>query len=194
MSTPVLVLVFLAAALAVGEFLLFGALAEAYRDIRQLRELSGVVDRPTPVDLGAAVGAPASSIGLPDEADSAAAAMALFVDSRCTTCRGIVSNLAGHLPDTVFLTAIAPSPPEAMTWLVQGGGFDLQDPDISSRILIASPDQIRERLGVEITPLAIDIEHGRLVRASTVPSIRQFYNQIPPGYSLPVGGKQGALT
>ena len=42
------------AVLAVGEVRLFGALAEAYRDIRQIREHANVIDKSTPVDLGQA--------------------------------------------------------------------------------------------------------------------------------------------
>lgn len=194
MSTPLVVLLLIVTVLSVGEFLLFGALAEAYRDIRQLREQGGILDRPVPVDLGDAAGAPPSSIGLPATLDTVVAALALYVDHRCTTCRGLMASLAGRLPDGVFLTAIAPSQAEAMKWLVHAGGFDVNDSTVFPRIAIVSPDELRRRLGTEITPLAIDIEHGRLVRASTVPSVRQFYNRLPNGYRLPIHQTQGAPT
>jgi hypothetical protein len=196
MSTPVIVLTLLVVVLGVGEFLLFGALAEAYRDIRQIRETEGILDRPTPVDLGSHAGALASSIGLPSHTDDLTEGLALFVDSRCTTCRAIVSSLAGAVPPNVVLTAIAPSQSEARKWLVHSGGFALPEEDdwTSSRLMIATPEDVQSRLGVLITPLGIAIEHGRLARASTVPSVRAFYKQLSTGIALPNTRPDGALT
>jgi hypothetical protein len=43
-----------------------------------------------------------------------------------------------------------------------------------------SPDEVERHLGQMVpTPLAIEIENGRLVRAKGVPSVRQFYSLVP---------------
>jgi hypothetical protein len=95
------------AVLAVGEFLLFGALAEAYRDIRQIREYANVVDKSTPVGLGQAYNQVPSRVGLHPDLDSAARAVVVYVDKRCGTCRMIVSSLNGGVPRGVWLVVIA---------------------------------------------------------------------------------------
>jgi len=68
------------AVLAIGEFLLFGALAEAYRDIRQIREAAGLLDSPMPVDLAHVAGNSPSSCGLDPALDSATGAVTVFLD------------------------------------------------------------------------------------------------------------------
>lgn len=69
------VLFVIVAVLAIGEFLLFGALAEAYRDIAQLREHSGITDNPAPVDLADARDKLPSSLGLHPDLDATARAI-----------------------------------------------------------------------------------------------------------------------
>ena len=97
----------LVAVLAVGEFLLFGALAEAYRDIRQLREYSGMLDKAAPVDLGQVRDALASDVGLDAALDRAVIATAVLLNDRCGTCRAIVASLNGAIPDGLWLVVIS---------------------------------------------------------------------------------------
>src|SRR5260370_8147931 len=79
------ILISAVAILAIGEFLLFGALAEAYRDIRQIREASGALDKPMPVDLGHLVGRAPRTCGLDANLDSTLRPVALFLSNPCNT-------------------------------------------------------------------------------------------------------------
>lgn len=181
--TPVALL--LIAMLGFGEFLLFGALAEAYRDIRQIRELTGAVDEPVPIGLGPAQDAQPSQMGLHPDLDHAARAMVIFLESRCGTCRLILTSLNGGIPLGVWLVAIGDSPEAAGQWLRESG-FDVTALG-RSNLTAVSADAINAGLGVRVTPLAIEIEHGKLLRARSIPSVRQFYNAIPIAMSLAPG-------
>jgi hypothetical protein len=111
----------LVAVLGAGEFLLFGALAEAYRDIRQLREQGGVVDTPVPVDLGGHLGSLASSVGMVPDLDATSRATVVYVDKRCGTCQMIMASLGGGIPNGLWLAVIASSAAEAYEWLGEAG-------------------------------------------------------------------------
>jgi hypothetical protein len=168
--------------LAIGEFLLFGALAEAYRSIRQIRESSGLLDTPVPVDLGTALHRPPSELGLPPELDSAVHAVVVYLDKRCSTCNVIVDSLSGGLPKGMWLILIAPSTAEALSWFDEVGAR--QGGDAARRVVAMSADEVQRHLGALVTPLAIEIEGGRLTRARTVPSTRQFYALVPATLTL----------
>lgn len=60
----VLVLLVAAAALAVA-VVTGAALVELFRDVEQLRQLSGYIDTPGEVDLPAAMGRPLADLGFP---------------------------------------------------------------------------------------------------------------------------------
>jgi hypothetical protein len=167
--------------LSVGEFLLFGALAEAYRSISQLRAETGMIDTPTPVDMGSNRGRPPSEFGLPNALDDAVRALVLFVDSRCGTCRSIVTSLDGSPPRNVWLVVMDESQEAASQWLSEAGFDVLRLAD--ARVSILPPDDPNP-LGVTITPLALQVENGTLVRATTVPSVRRFYGEIPVPFDL----------
>jgi hypothetical protein len=170
------------ALLAIGEFLLFGAVAEAYRDIRQMREQSGLIDRPMPVELGPVQDQPPSLIGLNPSLDSVVQAVAVYVDSRCGTCQSIVRSLSGGLPEAIWLVVIDESAEKAFAWL-GSSGLD-QDSPAASRVIWASAESVERNLGGVATPLAIDIEHGRLARAKIITSVRQFYALVPATRTL----------
>jgi hypothetical protein len=182
----------LVAVLAVGQFLLFGALAEAYRDIGQLREFAGMIDRAAPVDLGPARDALASSVGLRPDLDSAVKAVVVYVESRCGTCRAIVSSLNGDIPEGIWLMAVADSTDEAYAWLATGG--IRPGSEAARRVMVESPDEVERHLGLLISPLVIEIEHGRLVRAKTIPSVRQFYALTSAAPTVAPEIQKGALA
>jgi hypothetical protein len=178
--------------LAVGEFLLFGALAEAYRDIRQLRDASGVVDSPTPVELGHVMGSKPSDCGLDPALDAAVGAVTVFLERRCSTCDMILRSLNGHIPAGMWLALVTDSADDAVAWL-RGSGMAVEKDDlVRERIMIFSPAQVQRNIGDIMTPLAMEIEHGRLLRAKTVPSVRQFYALIPTILSISKTLEQGA--
>lgn len=160
--------------LTIGEFLLFGALAEAYRDIAQLRELSGMTDRLMPADLGEAYAGRPSEYGLDETLDHIHDGLALFVDTRCGTCRAIVESMKGAVPSGVSMMIMARSPEDAIEWL-QARGFDLVAADGRIRIL---QDDDPNPLNVHVTPLAVRIEDGRIARADNIPSVRRFHGLV----------------
>jgi hypothetical protein len=170
--------------LLVGEFLLFAALAESYRDIAQLRHETGMTDRLGAVELGEAVDATPSAYGLNVALDHASKAIALFVDTRCGTCKLIVESLNGALPLGTDLTLFAESESAGFEWL-GANGFEPARVD-ALPISIVTPGWSNP-LGVDVTPLVIEIEQGKIARAFTIPSVRRFYSLIPnTPYRLPV--------
>jgi hypothetical protein len=171
------VLLLMVAVLAIGEFLLFGALAEAYRDVRQLREFSGALDDSMPVDLGEARDTAPSSNGLSTDLDFAVRAVVVFLDSHCGTCKLIVDSLNGGIPKGIWLVAVAESVEAAHDWLA-ASGIKPSSPAMD-RVTVMLPGEVEQKFGIRITPLAIEIENGRLTRARTVPSIRRFYALVP---------------
>lgn len=183
------ILFVIVAVLAIGEFLLFGALAEAYRSIRQLTDHPAAAGRYVPVDLGDALGKAPSSVGMPAELDAAVSAFIVYIANRCGTCRTIVSSLSGGLPPGVWLAVIAESPAEAFAWLGEGGISE--DSPATQRIAVVTSAVIEEHFGRHITPLAIEIENGRLVRAKTVGSVKQFYSLVPSTLTLAAPEPEG---
>jgi hypothetical protein len=188
-ATPVLFTI--VALLAIGEFLLFGALAEAYRDLKQIREFSGLIDRPMPVELGPMQDQPPSILGLHPGLDSAVQAVAVYLDRRCGTCQSIVRSLNGGIPEGIWLVIIDESVDEAFTWLGDAG-LEKGSP-VASRVMITSPDAVEQQLGGVATPLAIEIEHGRLTRAKIITSIRQFYGLVPATRTLAAQVPEGVI-
>jgi len=165
--TVLLVLVGLLAALL---FLMLGAQVEMFRDVQQLREYAGLIDRPAPVGLGAAAGGRPSGFGLPDALDAALGAVVVVLSDKCATCRSIAAALDGSMPPD-------------LTVVINPGGVPY--PDLvttyrldAQRTLIDHDEAIAGRLGLKITPVGIVIENGRLARATTLPSTRQLYHLL----------------
>lgn len=192
MRMAVPILLFVVSLLAVGEFLLFGALAEAYRDLRQIRENAGLVDKPTPVDMGEVQNKLPSTCGLAPELDSVAQAVVVYLDRRCGTCRMIVDSLSGGLPRGMWLVLVASSKEECLSWFAETG-LDQRN-NHERRVMLMSGDEMQHHLGTVLTPLAIEVENGRLARAVTVPSVRQFYAMVPMALSLATHGHQKVTT
>ena len=189
MATPVLFTI--VALLAIGEFLLFGALAEAYRDLKQIREFSGLIDRPLPVELGPAQDEPPSILGLHPDLDSAVQAVTVYLDRRCGTCQSIVRSLNGGIPEGIWLVIIDESVDQAFAWLGDAG-LEEGSPG-ARRVMVTSPEAVEQQLGGVATPLAIEIEHGRLTRAKIITSIRQFYGLVPATRTLAAQVPEGVI-
>lgn len=168
------------ALLAIGEFLLFGALAEAYRSLRQIRENAGLLDIPSTVDLGSALHRKPSEVGLWADLDSAFHEVVVYLDQRCGTCTLIAADLGGGIPKGMRLVFIASTAAEAATWIEELNIAPANRP----RALAASADEVERQLGGLVTPLAVKIVNGRLASATTIPSVRQFYGAIPAHLAL----------
>jgi hypothetical protein len=161
------VLLVLLSLLAFGLCILLGALVELFNQVQQIRTQLGMVDRATPLDLGAKRDALASTVGLPAVLDDTGDAMVLFLSNRCTTCRAIAHELDGTVPPAVCVAEpVTGDDQEAEAFLQE---FRLD----GGRALVDRQTQIAEQLDLNVTPSAIFIENGRLRRAQTVPSSRQ---------------------
>lgn len=173
MTTVLLVLVI---GFGVIIFIQLGALVEMYGQVQQIRAHLDMFDRSAPLELGAAEGRSASSIGLPHEVDDADTALILFLSNRCETCFQIASALQGGvLPPRLWLVIVA----------VSGDADEFVDRFAlrGERIIVDNDEKITGRLGLNVTPSAVRIEQGRLRSASTVPTVRRLYSLLPtPSY------------
>ena len=84
--------------LALLVFVLAGAVLELNADVRQLREVAGILDRPLVVDIADVADTRPSSHGLPRVLDATASALVLFLSDRCATCHALAEGLRGELP------------------------------------------------------------------------------------------------
>jgi hypothetical protein len=155
--------------LGIVVLLLLGAVVEMYRSIEQLREYGGLIDRPRTMQL-AVKGDRPSTLGVPQEMDSLASALILFLSDKCGTCRSIASKLQAGIPDNVFVI-VDPGVGEDRE---QELSYDL-DPE---KTIIDRTGAISKRAGIDVTPSAIVVENGRISRGSTLPSARQFYTLL----------------
>ena len=160
--------------------LVIAAQVELFRDVAQLREATGVIDRPLPIDLGSALDSSPSRFGLPAALDAQLGGMVLLLSTRCATCRAISHTLGGVVPQGVWILLLAASPAEADEWR---RAYHFSDDRLVWDRPAGNPDSIAERIGVVTTPSALVVERGRLVRAQTVPSTRALFSlldQITP--------------
>jgi hypothetical protein len=163
---------FLAAAvlsLAAATFIAFGVLVEMFDQLKQVRKYLELVDTPTTLDLADRAGKLPSSVALPSRLDQVHRAVVLFLSNKCETCHTIAESLAGiELPNGLWVVLVP----------VTSGKFDdflKRYPLRGDRLLIDDGQVIAARIGLDITPAAVIVEDGRMVRAQTVPTVRQLY-------------------
>jgi hypothetical protein len=160
--------------LAALMFVLLGAQVELFDQVKQLRRFLDLEDRVTVLELGAALGARPSGVGLPAELDDADRALILLLSNKCATCQTIAATLrGGQLPPSTWLVVVP----------VTGDGTDFVEAyDLhGERIIVDRDGRIVDGLGVEVTPAGIIVEHGRLAGAQTVPSVRHLRAVQPSG-------------
>lgn len=160
-------LALVAACLAV----LLATQVELLRDMRQVRELTGLLDRPTILDIGDARGRPPLEVGLDgwSMSDRSDNGIILILSDRCVTCRALAAALDGAVPPGVHIVLTNPGgrPSELPTvW------------NLGSRITEDTENRIVTALRINITPVAVIITDGRIVAAQTVPSTRQLYSLL----------------
>ncbi len=173
MATALMVVV---GVLAVLVFLLFGIVIELYRDVRQLREVAGILDRPLEVALGDVLGTKPSSHGLPGALDSAASAIVLFLSDRCATCHALAAAFGGALPAGLWIVLEAANPAAAEKFLASHG---LTAASTEGRLCVDAAGSIAERIGLRTTPVGFRVDNGRLAGATTVPSTRYLSSILP---------------
>jgi hypothetical protein len=164
------------AVLALVVFVLCGVVLELFRDVRQLRDAAGILDRPLEVDIGDVAGSRPGSYGLPAPLDSAASALVLFLSDRCGTCRSIAAGLERQLPPGVWTVLEARSADSAAKFIES---YELAPMLEDGRLVVDVAGAIAARLGLEVTPVGFRVENGRIVRATTVPSKRYLLSILP---------------
>jgi hypothetical protein len=152
---------------------LFGALLELYRDVRQLRDVAGILDRPLNVDIGPLIGHAPSEYGLPRALDSNAASLLLFLSERCLTCRIIASSFQSALPSGLWIVAEARDADAAQTFM------ELTKLVTDDRVTMDVGGAIAARMGINTSPVGFRIEFGRFVSATTIPSTRYLQSVLP---------------
>ena len=164
--------------LALVVFALFGALLELYKDVHQLRDAVGILDRPLNVDIGKVAGTDPSQYGLPEPLDGAASALVLFLSEKCATCRTLAGSFDRSLPFGLWVILESRSEGSAEAFLEH---YNLNS---MSRISVDVAGEIAGRLGLDTTPVGFRIENGRLSSATTVPSIRYLKSILPKPIKL----------
>lgn len=162
-------------------FVLFGALLELYRDVRQLRDALGILDRPLTIDIGSVADATPSKFGLPPAFDTAASALVLFLSDTCATCRVLAASLHAGVPAGLCVVVEAPDEKLARRFMETYG----LNPDAGNGTVCLDPARtIAGKLGLEITPAALRIENGKFTSATTVPSARYLFSILPAPLKL----------
>jgi hypothetical protein len=162
--------------LALVVFVLCGVVYELFRDVRQLRDVAGILDRPLHVEIGAVAGARPSSYGLHEALDSAGSALVLFLSDRCGTCRSLAAGLGRHLPPGLWVVLEARSPDSAAKFIES---YELAQMLEGGRLSVDIGDAIAGRIGLEMAPVGFRVEDGRIVSATTVPSQRYLFSILP---------------
>jgi hypothetical protein len=157
-------------------FVLSGVVLEMFRDIRQLREAAGILDRPLDVDIGDVAGRRPGSYGLPVALDSARSALVLFLSDRCGTCRSIAADLPRQFPLALWVVLEARSEHSAAKFV---NAFELSSMVESGKLIVDVAGVIAFQIGLDVTPVGFRVENGRLVHATTVPSKRYLLSIVP---------------
>ncbi|WP_279579530.1 hypothetical protein [Fodinicola feengrottensis] len=126
-------------------FVLLGSQVEMYRDIAQLRDLSGLIDRPLKVDVSAAVGARPSAYGLPAALDTVDAGLVLFLSDKCATCRTIATSLGSQFPADLWVV-LDPANPR------KDSEIKVNYPLEQEKVTVDHSREISASVGVTLTP------------------------------------------
>jgi hypothetical protein len=178
MATLALVAVGLLALLV---FVLFGAMLELYKDVRQLRDAAGILDRPLHVDVGLVAGTAPSAYGLPQVLDTATSALVLFLSETCSTCRALAASFDTSLPPGLWVVLEARSADSAREFLAT---YRMAQMTSESRVSVDLNGEIAGRIGLDTTPVGFRVENGLLTSATTVPSTRYLMSILPTPIQL----------
>lgn len=155
--------------LSITLLLMMSALVEMYRALDQIREFTGAIDRPVAINVDHLKQIPLPAFGLQDVFNRG---LILFVSQSCATCRVIVDRLGGHVPRDVLLIVQCESEESGKSWL----GFEETLPP---RVVFDTNKEIARRMRINVTPVGLIVEDGGVVRAWTIPSVRQLFQLIP---------------
>ena len=181
MNTIILLML---AIIAIVLFVMASAGVEMYRDIRQLREVSGILDTPLNIDIGQVAQKAPSDYGLPFVLDEQVAAIVLFLNERCNPCRSIAASFdasAKYLPNGLWIVLEGRTDEVARQFL---NSTPLKDLQSDGRVFIDSGGEIARRIGLEASPVGFRIENGKISIATTVPSSRYLLSILPHSLRL----------
>jgi hypothetical protein len=164
-------------------FVLFSVLVELFRDVRQIRDALGILDRPLPVDIGSVAGTPPSLYGLPGQLDDEPFALLLFLTDKCATCRVLASALGGTLPAGLWIVLEAATSQAAEGFLEK---FAMTPGFGEERVFVDPAGAVAGRIGLKMAPVGYRIVNGVFTEATTVPSIRYLASILPAPSEGPV--------
>ncbi len=156
-------------------FVLFNVLLELFRDVRQIRDALGILDRPLTVDIKSVGGTAPSRYGLPRQLDDDESSLLLFLSDKCATCRVLAASLGGTLPAGLWIVVEAATR-QAATEFVETYGMT---PRLQDRVILDPSGAIAGQLDLNMTPVAYRIERGIFKDATTVPSLRYLASITP---------------
>lgn len=164
-------------ALALFVAVFFGALIELFRDVRQIRDAMGILDRPLKFDLGHVVGTRPSFYGLSRELDTLDSAIVLFLSERCGTCHALAASLPRSLPNGLWVVIEGRTPAGASRFAEEYGLVD-------ERVTIDVNGAIAESIGLNTSPVGFRVDNGVFTTATTVPSSRYLTSILPEPVGL----------
>ncbi len=107
------------------------------------------------------VGAPASSVGLPEELDRASVSVVLVMSPVCRACERLARSFDGAIPDGLSVVVTAADPARMREWAAIQG-LDREE-------LVFDDDMsVVRALGVSSSPSAVGIMEGRIAFGARV--------------------------
>jgi hypothetical protein len=165
-------------------FVMFNVLVELFRDVRQMRDALGILDRPLTIDIGSVSGTRPSSYGLPRQLDDERFALLLFLSDKCGTCRVLATAMGGTLPAGLWIVVESATSQAAAEFIEM---YRMTLSLGSQRVCVDPAGTIAGRLGLNTTPVGYRIENGVFKDAGTVPSMRYLATVLPTPSESPVG-------
>lgn len=146
------------------------ALVEVFSQLRDLREVTELDDRASPLTLAEDAERDASALGLPEGLVEAPRAAVILLSSSCAVCGAIAKEIGSSVVPTVWY-ATADDDPRSRVTAALVHQEDRLLPDMGERL--------RMEMGIDIVPSMLLFEAGTLRHAYAVGSVRQARAVIP---------------
>ena len=172
--------------IAVIALLLCGLVALAVMEL--LAERTGSSDQAEDLvdefDLAPdAVGAPASSVGLPERMDRASVHMVLVVSPVCRACQRLARSFEGSIPDGVSVVVTAADPARMREW----AAAQRLSPD---ELVFDDDMSVVGALGVSSSPSVVGVLEGRIAFGAGIGGRRALDDLLTGGLAM-LGPVQG---
>lgn len=153
--------------------LVCAALREVFRQLRDLREVTQLDDRPLPLTLSQAAQGEQALVGLPVEANRSPTAALVVLSETCATCLAIAESYGDEVIPNAWFTvadAAADAPSRVRRSLAPQ----------RTHLIPGLAEQLRAQMGLEVVPAVLILNSGRLDRAYAISSVRQVGQVLPP--------------